>query len=205
MATADDFCDVCGEDVGTTSHYHCANCGEVCSLMGHLERGGGFSCEAKKPAVGDALAAAGWVTGDAAYFLGVPPEERAEFEAAVKARADELRAAGACNAEYPVATFYEPPTYGWTPEEYEARQALKKWSGAVSIDSLEPFPLPDVPTAPSSAAMSPEMFARVMGEIYTGSGPFSDDTHALADDLMRRVLRDLGYGAGVDIFQRING
>lgn len=31
----DEWCDLCGEDVGAESHYHCAGCGQVVSMMGH--------------------------------------------------------------------------------------------------------------------------------------------------------------------------
>lgn len=46
----EDFCDICGEDIsGGESHYHCANCGEVSSMMGHLDPPtGGFTCEARR-------------------------------------------------------------------------------------------------------------------------------------------------------------
>jgi hypothetical protein len=30
----DDFCPVCGEDVGSSSHYHCSYCLKVCGMMG---------------------------------------------------------------------------------------------------------------------------------------------------------------------------
>lgn len=32
----DEFCEICDEDIsGGESHYHCSNCGEVTSAMGH--------------------------------------------------------------------------------------------------------------------------------------------------------------------------
>ena len=39
-----DYCPVCRYDVGPGSHYHCPNCGEVCSMMGHGDGAGGYSC-----------------------------------------------------------------------------------------------------------------------------------------------------------------
>jgi hypothetical protein len=43
------YCDMCMTEVGMSSHYHCANCKEVCSMMGHWNfPGEGYSCE-KKP------------------------------------------------------------------------------------------------------------------------------------------------------------
>lgn len=32
----DGICELCGEDVGLSSHYHCPRCGKECSMMGHL-------------------------------------------------------------------------------------------------------------------------------------------------------------------------
>ena len=29
------FCDICGLDIGLSSHYHCSICNELCSVMGH--------------------------------------------------------------------------------------------------------------------------------------------------------------------------
>jgi hypothetical protein len=33
----DGYCEICGDDIGLESHYHCSNCGEVCSMMGHIK------------------------------------------------------------------------------------------------------------------------------------------------------------------------
>ena len=46
----DTRCRVCGEDHGYSSHYHCPNCGEECSMMGHLKfvdgkPADGYSCD----------------------------------------------------------------------------------------------------------------------------------------------------------------
>jgi anaerobic ribonucleoside-triphosphate reductase len=32
-----DYCSVCGEELGGSSHYHCPKCGEECSMMGHKD------------------------------------------------------------------------------------------------------------------------------------------------------------------------
>lgn len=41
------FCDICGDDLSDgSSHYHCANCLELCSMMGHSDmETGDFTCE----------------------------------------------------------------------------------------------------------------------------------------------------------------
>ena len=40
------WCDYCQEDVGRTSHYHCAKCGEQSSMYGHfVGPDKPFSCE----------------------------------------------------------------------------------------------------------------------------------------------------------------
>ena len=31
----DGYCDICNEDWGLESHYHCSVCLEQCSMMGH--------------------------------------------------------------------------------------------------------------------------------------------------------------------------
>lgn len=36
--------------------------------------------------------------------------------------------------EYPIASFYKPATYEWTPEGYEAREALKEFSEHTHAD-----------------------------------------------------------------------
>lgn len=51
--------------------------------------------------------------------------------------------------------------------------------------------------------MTPEQFAEKMREIHAdpeGLGP--PTTHGQSDDLMCQVLRELGYGEGVDIFEQ---
>ena len=44
-----DECDICGYDLSDrSSHYHCANCWEVASAVGHYRyESGRFSCERK--------------------------------------------------------------------------------------------------------------------------------------------------------------
>lgn len=32
-----DDCDICGEDLVSSSHYHCYQCGKRCSMMGHAD------------------------------------------------------------------------------------------------------------------------------------------------------------------------
>lgn len=34
----------CGEALHGSAHYHCASCGEVVGMMGHLSLGGHFTC-----------------------------------------------------------------------------------------------------------------------------------------------------------------
>ena len=52
-----------------------------------------------------------------------------------------------------------------------------------------------------SAIITPEEFAAQMRDIFTDGGDL-DVEHCDADDLLCKVLRSLGYGAGVDIFER---
>lgn len=47
--------------------------------------------------------------------------------------------------------------------------------------------------------MTPEQFKAEMEELAKNGD--LEDRHGLADDLMCSVLRDLGYGAGVDRFE----
>ena len=49
--------------------------------------------------------------------------------------------------------------------------------------------------------MTPEEFARRMQEIDSGD---PETSHREADELMARVLRELGYGAGVDVFDNMS-
>lgn len=51
--------------------------------------------------------------------------------------------------------------------------------------------------------MTPEEFAERMKELHRGHEDPATD-HKLADDLMARVLRQLGYGAGIDIYDRMD-
>lgn len=59
---------------------------------------------------------------------------------------------------------------------------------------------------------SPNIFARKMGEIADmldkgedacGRIIDQEDAHMMADKLMCEYLRELGYGTGVDIFEKI--
>jgi len=47
--------------------------------------------------------------------------------------------------------------------------------------------------------MTPEEFAKKMKDIAGLGDP--EEKHIAADDLMRQLLRQLGYGEGVDIFK----
>lgn len=47
--------------------------------------------------------------------------------------------------------------------------------------------------------MTPGQFAHAMVDLCAGDDPEKD--HAAADRLMCRVLRLLGYGSGVDLFE----
>jgi hypothetical protein len=41
-----EYCDVCSRELTGESHYHCPNCLEECSMMGHLdEKLEGYSCK----------------------------------------------------------------------------------------------------------------------------------------------------------------
>jgi len=83
------YCEQCGEDVSGSSHYHCANCGDVCGMMGHMTPAGNFSCKAKFRGV---VVTEGQV-GD---LVGFGREE--EFEAYRKGLVDgaNLYGAGSC-------------------------------------------------------------------------------------------------------------
>lgn len=53
--------------------------------------------------------------------------------------------------------------------------------------------------------ITPEEFEARMkaidnGEVFSGRIFDEEDTHYAADELMTEVLRELGYGAGCDIF-----
>jgi hypothetical protein len=49
--------------------------------------------------------------------------------------------------------------------------------------------------------MTPEEFAKRMQAIYDRPHGDEEIKHAAADDLLCQVLRELGYDAGVDIFE----
>ena len=45
------YCAECRRHVGLTSHYHCPNCGEVCSMMGHVDlEKNDYSCQRRQKA-----------------------------------------------------------------------------------------------------------------------------------------------------------
>jgi hypothetical protein len=49
--------------------------------------------------------------------------------------------------------------------------------------------------------MTPEEFAARMRELYPQNGVYDNEqAHVRADELMCELLRSLGYGEGVDIF-----
>lgn len=43
----DDYCSVCGIELGLESHYHCTRCDEECSMMGHWNYGN-WQCDPDK-------------------------------------------------------------------------------------------------------------------------------------------------------------
>lgn len=45
------WCAPCGELIENESHYHCGNCGQVSSMLGHSNINGGFDCQ-PEPAEG---------------------------------------------------------------------------------------------------------------------------------------------------------
>jgi len=57
--------------------------------------------------------------------------------------------------------------------------------------------------------LSPEEFLIAMmqienGEVYHGDLYDEEDQHKNADDLICNVLRSLGYGDGIDIFEKMH-
>lgn len=51
--------------------------------------------------------------------------------------------------------------------------------------------------------MTPKEFAEAMQEIILTSEDDIESTHARADELLCVVLRQLGYGKGIDAFQKM--
>jgi predicted RNA-binding Zn-ribbon protein involved in translation (DUF1610 family) len=45
-STEADVCQICGEFVGLSSHWHCPHCGEVSGIFGHATLLGDYACEA---------------------------------------------------------------------------------------------------------------------------------------------------------------
>lgn len=52
------------------------------------------------------------------------------------------------------------------------------------------------------AIMVPEQFAAAMSRISLSDDP--ENNHIHADALMCKLLKDLGYGNGIDIFRSMN-
>jgi hypothetical protein len=55
--------------------------------------------------------------------------------------------------------------------------------------------------------MTPEEFAKKMDEIANGDmGKYADEEirHPMADDLMVKLLKELGYEKGAEIFENMN-
>ena len=52
--------------------------------------------------------------------------------------------------------------------------------------------------------MTPEQFREAMKEIDAKYGADTEGAHALADDLICKVLRELGYGEGIDAFEAMH-
>ena len=50
--------------------------------------------------------------------------------------------------------------------------------------------------------MTPEEFTEAMQKVARGGDPEMD--HSKADDLLCRALRDLGYGDGIKIYEKIH-
>lgn len=51
--------------------------------------------------------------------------------------------------------------------------------------------------------MTPEEFEKQMREIADSSRGDPEAAHATADELMQKVLKELGYGAGADVFDDV--
>jgi len=50
---------------------------------------------------------------------------------------------------------------------------------------------------------TPKEFKQAMKEIYPEDGCYDEEiSHGCADDLLCVVLRELGYGEGIDIFDK---
>ena len=52
--------------------------------------------------------------------------------------------------------------------------------------------------------MTPEQFENKMMEIVRRGGDDPERDHIDADDLLKECLRELGYGAGCDAFDKIS-
>ncbi len=84
-----------------------------------------------------------------------------------------------------------------TPQCFEA--------GVEDAASPDRFRGPWVRILPPGAAMPPAEFAARMRAIFPHAGTEADqgdeDSHTEGDRLMGEVLRSLGYGDGVDVFE----
>lgn len=61
----------------------------------------------------------------------------------------------------------------------------------------DPIPVPGY--LHDDSAPGPKLFAKLMRQIASGSD--TEACHCDADDLMLKLLRDLGYGEACDIFE----
>lgn len=53
---------------------------------------------------------------------------------------------------------------------------------------------------PDDRVVTPEEFFNIMKKIHDNDKGYEENWHADMDNLMCRVLTDLGYGDGVDVF-----
>lgn len=56
-------------------------------------------------------------------------------------------------------------------------------------------------TLPDKKITTPEEAFAEMQNIYPASGYDTEGAHSQADELMRRLLRELGYGEAVKVFE----
>jgi hypothetical protein len=58
-----------------------------------------------------------------------------------------------------------------------------------------------VSNMPNEEPMTPDVFAAKTRQRFPASGYDEESSHGQADRLMCEVLRSLGYGEGVDVFE----